>query len=489
MPQKLEQVPVRGLHRGMAYEGTVADSLMPLHQMRYIQNMDTNQIGFLVGTKGYQQAGSGSIGGGSSTVATAFWHVPVTSANQRLIVFENNSGATNMEAYYLTGSMIGGGWTNKALTFTAGVRVRAATFLGYVFAVNGTDSPKSWTGATGAAWGTTNLASAPNGHIVLQFRQQLYIINTDTDTVNFSSIPTAGAITWPAANNFVVNPNDGSQITAARVVNSEMVILKRRVMYRYNGSSLDSDPLLQYGTVSQESTIVYNGALFFYDPNRNAIFSYAGGYPENISRPIAPFLKAITPSTNVYFREGYDFVEMIIPGTITLENGTSFTNLALRYFPELQTWCVRVTPIAFVASTPFEESAERFYLGVGSNNTAYAMERSNKFDTTPISYLVESRWYSVGDNPRVRARLAALAMIIDNAKSFSCQYKTNLDDQWQTLGTAKGYVTELPGVNADFNRIKLRFSGFSEHTPVVFDGFIMDMLYEGEESDSESLNV
>lgn len=476
----------------MAYLGTVADSLMPPHQMRLVQNMDVDQIGFLVRTQGYQTAGSGTITGGeASTVITAHWHNPQTSANRRLVIFENVSGTANMEAFYLTGNMIGGGWTNKNLDFTAGVRVRAATFLGYLFAVNGTDTPKSWTGATGDSWGATNLTSVPNGHIVEPFRQQLYIVNTDTDTVNFSTIPTAGAITWPATNNFVVNPNDGSQIAAVRRLNNELIIAKRRFMYRYNGKALDNDPVLPYGAYSQEATVVFNGAFYFYDPNRRAIFAYAGGYPENISRPVAPFLKALTPTTNVYFREGLEFIEMVIPGTTTMADGTglTFTNLALRYYPELQNWCVRTTPDALAAFTPYEESSERFYLGVNTSNTAYAMERSNLFNATAISFVVETPWYSVGNNPRVLGKLTDFAVFVENSGMLSAQYKTDLDDQWREIGQARKFVTEWAGINASFHRIKFRFTGNSGAAATVFDGFEMNFLFEGLEPDSETLNT
>lgn len=478
MGQKLTPVSFRGFHRGMAYEGTVADSLMPQGQLRLIENMSPHSIGQLTRSLGYAALGGGDVVSGTTNpIKGIHYHKPSTSANEKLVYFSTNAANSSLESYYLNG----GSWTNKALSFTAAAAVvRCATFLGYIIAVNGTDSPKSWNGDSAGSWGTTNLSSAPTGDLIETFRQQVYIASTTTDTVYWSSIPTGGAITWPVDNNFVLNPNDGSSLAAMRRVNNELIFMKRRYMYRYNGRSLDPDPIIQFGTVSQESTTVFKNTLYFYDPNLRAICAYAGGFPEDISRPIKPLLNALSASANPKAWIGNDFVEFFL-GTITTAEGETFTNCSVRYIPDLQVWAIRTTPDAF---TFFSEYAGGFVSGT-STGTAYTMESGNSYNTSDIGYQLRTPWYVMTQNPAYNTKLAKLAMFIENATSFSCQIQTDKSTNWESIGQARGYRTIFEAVNQECYRFRLRFTGVSNAKPAIFDGFAMLLMdIDGMETDS-----
>lgn len=464
MAQQLDDFIIRGINRGMADDGIIADSMMPDSQVRLLVNLDVSRIGSLKSRLGYTQLGSTAVVSGKATLGL---HSHV-GTNSKLIAFSNNSGATTAEAYYLNGSS----WTNKALGFTAGTKIRATTFLDLVCAVNGTDSPKSWTGATGDSWGSTNLASAPIGHIVVPYRQQLMIINTSTDTVYFSSIPTAGAITWPANNNFIVNPNDGSRLTAGIRYAEQFVLFKRNFIYRYNGRSTDADPAIDWGTASQESVVVLKGSVYFYDPIRQTLGAYSGGYPEDVGRAVGKFFAAIPTSseTNVTLRAFGDFVEAFI-GTVTVD-GRVFTNCALRYNINSKAWTVRVYYNSFAYTTLYDNGTTLRSLMGSSTGVIYQMDYGVLDDAVAIAYEMESQWYTgTPNNPYQKVKAGKVVSFVDSETPVLVEVKTNLNPSWKALGNGKKYVSVYPATNFEYNRVKVRLSGSVKSGTTVIDGF------------------
>lgn len=467
--QQLQPVTVRGLHRGMADSSVLSDALMPSSQMRRIINMDTDAIGNLTRSNGYSRLGDAVVVSASNTILGLHNHKSTTAANSQIIAFSNASGGATAEAYYLAS---GTTWTNKALAFTAGTKIRAATFLNYVIAVNGTDAPKSWTGATGSAWGTTQLASAPTGSLIETFRQQVYMGTTSTDTIQWSSVPSGGVITWPAANSFVLNPNDGSSLTAMKRVGSEMIFWKNDYMYRFNGKSTDPDPIILFGTPSQECVTVSAGTAWFFDSNRLGIYGYAGGYPQLISKPVSSFLSAIPSSSlsSCAIRSDKDHVELYI-GDVTV-NGLTITKCAVHYTISTQTWTLRSYAHAMTVSSFYDDGTNLQSLFGTTTNDIVKMDRSNAFLTSAIPFEAETPWLVVGGNPAVRQTLVALAFFIENSASVSVQYRLDSDMSWTDIGNCRGYVTSWPSINKDFYRLKLRITGIStDADPAIFEGF------------------
>jgi hypothetical protein len=485
MSEVLQPIIVRGLHRGMADQSVVADSVMPTSQLREILNMDTDSIGVLTRRNGYTRLGSAQVIA-DNVMRGLFHHISTTSANSQIVAFLEKADDSLTEAYYLSGST----WTNKALAFTAGNKVRNVTFLGYLFAVNGVDAPKSWSGSTGAAWGTTNLVSAPTGSLIETYKQQVYIGDPTTDTVYFSSIPTAGAITWNTTDdNFKINPNDGSKMTAMKRYGQELLIFKKNYLYRFNGNATDADPVLLYGTPSQESITSNAGGCYFFDGNRQNVYVYAGGYPTPIGKPIRAFLKAIPTSSydQIALYSDDDHVEVNI-GTVTVRN-VVYTNCSLRYTISTQTWVVRTYAHSFRVFAQYDDGSALYMLGGTSEGSVVKMNTGNDDLATSIPYRIETPWYVIGGNPAYLSRIASLSIFVENAGSLQAQYKTDMLNEFKALGAAKGYVTSWGSINADFHRLKLRFTGYSNADPTIFEGFsVLVPLLEGVEKESLSFN-
>lgn len=482
MPQQLEPVTLRGFHRGMADYDSVADSMMPSTQMRLIVNMNEDRLGHLERRLGCVRLGSAEVIAGN-TMLGLHNHISSTAANSQIVAFINQANDTTAEAYYLSGST----WTNKALSFTADTKIRAVTFLNLIMAVNGTDAPKSWTGAAAAAWGTTSLVTAPTGSLIETYKQQVYIADTATDTVYFSSIPTGGAITWTTAtDNFILNPNDGSSITALKRYAQELLIFKDDYLYRYNAVSTDADPIILYGTPVQEAVTVAAGVCWFYDANRSNIYGYAGGYPDPIGYPVQAFLKAIPTSnfTSVSMRGDDNHIELYI-GDVTVNN-IAFTNVALRYRISSQTWTVRSYAHDFEQFKQYDDGTDLWVLGGTDDGHVLKMDSGNLDLTTDISYELETPWYTIGGNPALEFKLATFSAFVERASGdLMVQYRTDEDETWQAIGNCRKYVSSWSGINAGFHRIKFRFTGRSATDPVIFDGFSMLIpLLEGVEKGS-----
>jgi len=476
MAQPIDPIVIRGLHRGMADRSVLADSLMPSSQMRLVVNMDPDAIGYLTGRKGYERLGSTSVV--SDTAGEGLLQHDGT--NSQIIAFI--SGA----AYYLSGST----WTDSSLGFTPGNKIRAVSFLDRVFAVNGVDSPKSWNGST--VWDTTNLSGAPTGALIATYKQQMFIGNTSTDRIDFSSVPDSGGttITWPSGNSFILNPNDGTNITAMTRFGKEMLFSKvgkaGSFMYRFNGRSTDADPVIYYGAASQEALYVSGSVMWFYDPVKHAILAYQGGFPYAVSKPIRAFLRAIPTSnnTNVCLWGDDDHVEAYI-GDVTVD-GVPFTNVSCRYGISSKVWTLRSYANEFRAFSDYDDGTDFFHLGFTTDGNVVKMDTGNDDMGSAINYDLQTAWMVLGGNPAVHQKLAAFSVFVENARSMSVFYKTDLDPTWRPIGQVSSYVNSWSGINARFHKIKFRFTGSNTGEPAIFDGFsLLTPLIEGIEKTTE----
>jgi hypothetical protein len=465
MAQGLDPITLRGFHRGMADKSVLADSMMSRNQLRLIENMDGDAIGYLKSRKGYERVGSAAVVSGESGLGLHH-HI---GTNSQLIAFSDNAGSTNTESYYLDGST----WTNEALGFTAGNRVRTVSFLDRVFAVNGVDAPKSWDGNPSNSWDSTNLTSAPTSALIETYKQQVFMGDTSTDQVDYSSIPSSGTITWPSDNNFIVNPNDGSNLTFLKNFANQLLIGKNDYIYRYNGRSIDADPVIFFGAPSQEAvTQAGGGALYVYDGRRNVIVEYSGGYPSPISKPVRAFLRAIPTSSHedVVLWSDEDHVIAYI-GDVTVE-GVTFSKVALRYTISTQSWVVYTYAHEFTAETLYDDGTDILQLGYTSDGSVVKHDTGSTDLGEGISYKLETGWLSFGRNLALRQKLAAFSAFAESARGMNVQYKADIEDNtWRSIGQMRGLVTSWSGLNIQMHRIKFRFVGYTESAQAIFDGF------------------
>jgi len=471
MGQRIDPIVYRGFHRGMADRTVLADSLMPTNQMRLVQNMDTDAIGFLTGRNGYTRVGSAVLYADEGQGLLQH-----DGTNPVLVAFVYG------ESYYLSGSS----WLSKGLSYDGDAKIRSVSFLDRVMVSNGLQSPKSWDGSVGGAWDGTNFNGAPTGALLGSYKQQLFIGNTTTDRVTFSSLPDSSgvSITWPSGNYFILNPNDGTNLTAMNRFGKEFLFskvgLSGSFMYRFNGRSADADPVIYFGAASQEATFVSGSIFWFYDPVKSAIVAYQGGFPQVVSKPVRSFLKAI-PTNNrdlVCLWGDEDHVEAFI-GDVTVD-GIAFANVSLRYVISTQTWVIRTYAHEFRVFADYDDGSNFFHLGFTSEGSVVKMDTGNDDLGSNIIYDLQTAWITIGGNPALEQTLASLSAFMDNGRAMSVFLKTDVDPSWRPIGQVRQVVSSWAGINAPFHRIKLRFTGTSNGDPAIFDGFsLTNALVEG----------
>lgn len=466
---------IRDFSGGMVTESS--DSLTPPNVMRLVQNMDTDVLGSLRVRKGTTAIGS-QAQDGKNCLGIFQFKDSGSGANSQQVVAMNNSGDTQATLKYNNA----GTWTNitGGTTFTAGAKFRFATFADYLFIVNSAfDAVKSWAG-TGSL-GTTNLTSVPVGKYINVFKSRLYIAATSAnpDRVYFSSVQTAGAITWDTTYDYLdINPSDGMNITALANNGTLLLIFKERAMYRWNGSSTDANLVVDVGTTSQESVATRTGRTYFYNPN--GFYVTDGGYPVCISLPIQRWIDAIPAAY-------YDDVSAVTDndhyyasvGDLTVD-GIAYSNVVLSYAFASQHWTVRTYPEEFRGFANYVDSSGNYKIMAGNDDgDVQDFDLGDDDDGTPISYRVRTKKMDFGSYA-YKKKFSDVFMFgekLPGAKMFVQSDDNSLAPV--ALGLV-GWFRRVLGLKKSARYFVFEVGGFSSDGQGLFEGFeITDLTFDG----------
>lgn len=327
---------------------------------------------------------------GYSIYASQPTTTPVTGMGQ----FTDSSTGTNYQLMVSTTSGSGriyynnaGTWTEALTTDTSSKKTRFVTFIDYVFRVNGADVVKS--SANASTWGTTNCPATIIPAYAAVFQDRVYLANGISSNLSrlwYSSLPSAGAITWTTASDFIdINPDDGDQITALENNGNRLLIFKRRSLYRWTFGQVEPDRLIGVGTSSQESvkTNFDVGITFF--ANQFGVYAYTTGRPKLISRKIQPFIDGVSDWAEVYGEVDRDHYYLFV-GNVTVD-GRSYVNTMLVYNIPLDAWVVytlgdKVTWMSrFIVTQPIE----KIYLGGNTGKTYLFLDGKTDYSPTTSS--------------------------------------------------------------------------------------------------------
>ena len=390
---------------GMIDAQSVSDSLLPRNAVRKAINcVFDSPRGALAGRLGSTVVGSNL----TNTIRGLYnFRDAGTGSNHRLIVTDNG-GIT----YYLNGAT----FTSTLSGDTAALKTRFVTFLDVVVRVNGTDTAKSWNGDTGTAWVTTggplDVANWPATSMATIFNSRVYAAgdSSNPDTLYYSSIPSAGAISWTSGNGSLqVNPNDGDNgITGLGTNGTVLLAFKRNSLYRWDGSSTFANKVISVGTSSHESIAAHDsGWVYFFGTGKNSVGVYrtTGGYPQKISRNIEQWMEAISSSSydNVSAFCDDDHYYMSV-GSVTV-NGVTYSNAWFVYTISLQCWHIENRATAFRVFAPFINSSSAITIvggdtsgnvqtinsGTTDNGTAISAE----CEFAPITFTTRGRTKSL----------------------------------------------------------------------------------------------
>lgn len=388
-----------------------------------------------------------------------------------------NAGNTNRVTYYNNA----GTWTatDDSSQFTTYTKMRFIPFMQYVFRVNGSNTPVSFSLAAQGTATTTNLTdTATSSPIAILpttgavFQARLYL-NHNADgyksRLYFSSLGrSGGTIEWDTDRQWLdVNVDDGDFITAVENAGNRLLIFKNYALYRWVYGQLEADRIIGVGTSSQDSvkTNFDIGITFF--ANAKGVYAYSGAAPKLISTRIQPFIDAVTDWTTVAAGIDEQHYRLSV-GDITV-NGRVYTNAEFCYNFLLDAWTVNtlgVRPMVY-AQMPGTYPTQRLYFGSTDGRT-YLMNDTTSDNTAKIAAEFISKEYLLNFPNRTNFTwLDVFALPRVEALAF---YDLDRLNQFQELGALTQRITNFRIPTRECNSLRVKIADNSTDISVI-EGF------------------
>jgi len=327
--------------------------------------------GVLMKDVGYSNASSNTLQSGKSI--TGLFNFRQSASVQKMLATVNNSGDTATQLFYLAAPSTNGAWTEITAAETAwstyeDCLVEMEGFIGYCFFV-GYDSTDNVflpvASLTGTTFSTsTNVGSMPQAKYIKRYRDRLYIANcynaaAQPYRVYFSSVPSAGAITWTPASDFI-DVDYSEEITGIAENWDRLVIFTEYSAYFYNQS--EKKKMWDIGC-SQNRSIQNAGDMIIWG-NQDNIWASKGGFPTPIGSDIQELVRQSTTSN---WRSAVMDNEYYIYLGNTQANGLTYNKCLATYNIETGMWRWRELYGAMTEMALYKTSA-RTQLLMGSSD-------------------------------------------------------------------------------------------------------------------------
>ena len=371
-----------------------------------------------------------------------------TVAQTCSIAVVDNAAGTQGVIYYRTS----GGWATSKTNDTVGLITRFATFINYLFRVNGTDVIATSIAPVTGTWGTTNAPATITPKIINVYEDRVYLGNGNAANQRsrlwFSSLPSSAAITWDTTNDFVdINPDDGDELTAYKNHGDVQLIFKHRALYRWRFKNVEPDRVIGVGAPSQEAVQGHYelGITFFV--NRHGAWAYTSGYPKNIGRSIQPFFDAITDANILNVKTGIDADHFYVhPGADVTVDGRTYRNPVFVYTISLDAWTIdTLYDVPRYFGSYLSSSQEVLHFG---NNNGGIFQLGGMTVTTddsngaaaPIAGEVEFREEFLSPNQSFGKNLTTYG---DNFVGLKWSYRYDRSPDWISAGEQKHRIHKL----------------------------------------------
>lgn len=268
----------------------------------------------------------------------------------------------------------------------ANINVEMEQFIGYCFFVGwgATDGFLPVGSVTGTTFSTaTNVTSMAQGKYIKRYRDRLYVANTRSGAVDypyrvyFSSVPSAGAITWTPASDFV-DIDFGLDITGIESNWDRLIIFTRYNTWLYDQSSRKK--VWDFGC-SNHRTIKSFGQYTIWCTGHDVALS-TGGQPKLIGGEVIDFIRNGNPLN--FFSAIVDNECWMYVGNVTV-NGISYTNTCVVYNFATDSWRIRELATNMTIFARYYDTTlgdERLYMG----DTAGQVWDKSKYTDATIAY-------------------------------------------------------------------------------------------------------
>jgi len=456
-----------------------------------VQNgvVTSHKIGAVLKDVGYDRVGDVAE---SAKSITGLFDSRETPSVQRMLLTVNDSGDNDTQLFYNNA----GTWTEITQAETdwigkANINVEMENFIGYTFLVghgstDGFVTPASLTNTTFST--STNVTSMPNAKYIRRYRDRLYIANCDISgtaypyRVYFSSVPSAGAITWTAATDFI-DVDYSEEITGIAENWDYLLIFTEYMVYYYNQTSFKK--LWEIGCSNHRTIKNYSAYMIW--ANGDGVWVSANmGRPQNISGNIIDFIRASTPSA--YFAEVVDEEYHLYVGDVTVD-GVDYTNVMLTFSFPTSSWRWRELSDTMTIFAQYNDSgSKRLYMG---DDAGIVWDKSKYTDATPvytdstisgsgdpIAVNCETKPYYF-DDPSVRKRLRRVTVFADRAVGVSTKMRvydrnTRALRPYESIGQLTKYINVFEPKDVEFNMLQFEFSEYSSNEYFSILGMVVE---------------
>jgi hypothetical protein len=296
-----------------------------------------------------------------------------------------------------------------------------------------------------------------------------------------------------------VNTSDGDTITALQKFRTSLIVFKTNRIYREFGISQgDPDPYVSVGTSSAESVLETKLGLYFH--HSSGFYQYnIYGIVQEVSRPIWDIVRAIPasqyPNITGWVEADQDHVCWAL-GTVTV-NGTSYSNLVVRYTLSTQTWTHYQYPKTFTSSIrrqPYYTDGTKQYAVVGdtAGNVATLFNGVVDYDGSPISVSLIHAWDNIDGLLSTRKIIQTGNFSHYGGAGLNIAYQTEISDPSDLNNWAYGKVGQLVDSNSGFNsmdikarKVRFRVYGVMSGSPCIYNGFellnVFNEMYQFDE--------
>lgn len=413
--------------RGMS--SYVDPALVQAGQCRMIKNGRLTRLGQIQKRNGSTQVGN----------------VPAVKAVQGLHYHESITASCDWLVHYADG--IGyynsaGTWTSKETGLSATEDFYMKTFTNLLFRTNKTDGMKTWTGAAGDAFGTTNAVDAPAAAFLEIFEERMCALGTTTNPSRlfWSSIPSAlGAITWTTGTDYLdVYPDDGQQARGMVNLNNMLVVWKDELMVGYPsiGPNARSKLIARVGTTQSRSISASDKVAFFFRDTATAEdrgFYMTDGYEvKNIShqadQSVHDYIEGIAVGQKIvgYFDGRYYYAYV--------GNTMDLTNVVMVYDSQIDEWVIDTVPGA-VRCFAFYNNAVHFGTATGEIVEYNDPDNYDDYDGTDISFEVRTMPILGRDKNEVSQFYEAF-IELSRGDNCSASFSTGATESDAVVGTA-----------------------------------------------------
>ena len=461
-----------------------SDFLMQDNELAACKNVWAYSLGTLEKCSGYSKASTTQVIDNASVNYLHHYYQPSSKVDRLLAC--SDSGLDYVIEYRTTGD-----WaaiTSGTHAGRAGAEVDMENFIDKVFVV-GYDAGTFLTNATitGTTMATsdgTNLTDMAQGKYIIRYKDLLYVLHCYSGAtlypsrVYYSSTPTAGAITWTPATDFIeFGYDDGDEITGGVEALDRLIVFKHYSMWKYDES--ERKKIADVGCDSYRSIIKIDQIPYW--TNRFGAWRWRGAAPELISAKAQPFFDAIDQTTlgnqvaTVY--NGFEYRVFI--GTVTVK-GYTYTNAWWCWDTRREKCYIRCThDVAKSACTYIEDqdnvNKQRAYFG---NDDGYVFKFADKIDEIYADdgneidnfFITKNFDYGVPEDVKFASNMTTFT---ENAAGMKVAVDADYKDQFSEDNKQIRSNIDHLSIASSGNLVKFKFYEKGSGKSWKFNGFII----------------